>query len=863
MPADKKLPPPDSELERLRVRNEELAFRLEEAEETLRAIREGEVDALIVSGSRGEQVFSLAGSDSVYRRIVETMAEAAFTATPDGTILFCNAQFGQLVGRPLEQIVGRRVQELAAPDADAADALLIAACDEPARGRLVLSDAQGQPVPVHVAANRLDQPDGSSICLVAADLRELESSTELIQQLRRQQEALRASEERFRRVFENAATGIAITDWQGHFEHCNQAYCELLGYTQEELRQREFTSLIHPDDRPADLAVTQRLKAGEVPFFQIENRYVRKDGDVVWVHKYVSVLDDAAGDPAHVLAMVTDVTERKLAEEALRASEERFRVMFEGHRAVMLLIEPHTGAIVDANAAAVAFYGHSRQRLRSMRIEQINQLPPEEVAARRRQALSLGNNQFVFPHRFADGRLRWVEVYSSPVTIQGRPMLFSVIHDVTARHEAEEALKAAKENLEVLVQERTSELSRTVDTLQEEVERRLAAESHLRMRSEQLRALASELTLAEQRERRRLAEMLHDNLQQLLVGAKFRLTRLGRTGDAEVRRASDEVQDLLDESIECSRTLTGELSPPILHQAGLSPALGWLVVWMQQRHALAVELQTDESAEPRSEEVRVLLFQSARELLFNVVKHAKVNKARMRLRRAGEQIELAVSDDGVGFDPSAVIPRAGRPGGFGLFSIRERLDLLGGRLEIDSAPGGGSRFRMLVPDRVSAAAAAAAPPTLADVRISSVAAPQDAQAAARQAIRVMLVDDHVVVRQGLSFVLREEPDMAIVAEASDGLRQVVCEAFGASGRRSPPSAPTLQARVWKPPTAGSVVPDAARQRCRNSSRVPSVFHCRWFTQWRSLGRDSPSPSRLASSAIGSSGATAPVSRSIR
>jgi len=138
------------------------------------------------------------------------------------------------------------------------------------------------------------------------------------------------------------------------------------------------------------------------------------------------------------------------AEEALRASEERFRVLFEGHRAVMLVIEPESGQILDANAAATRFYGYSREQLRAMRIEQINQLPPEEVAAERHRAVDDGKEVFTFPHRLASGEVRIVEVYSTSVAIDGRPTLFSIIHDVTARKQAEEALRESETRFDSL-----------------------------------------------------------------------------------------------------------------------------------------------------------------------------------------------------------------------------------------------------------------------------------------------------------------------------------------------------------------------------------------------------------------------------
>ena len=149
----------------------------------------------------------------------------------------------------------------------------------------------------------------------------------------------------------------------------------------------------------------------------------------------------------YLLTTVEDIHARRSAEAALRESEERFRTLFEGHGAVMLLMEPDSGQILDANAAAARFYGYSREQLRAMHIEQINQLPPEEVAAERRRAADGDKDAFSFPHRLASGEVRMVEVYSTPVTIEGQPTLFSIIHDVTARKQAEKALEQARDTL--------------------------------------------------------------------------------------------------------------------------------------------------------------------------------------------------------------------------------------------------------------------------------------------------------------------------------------------------------------------------------------------------------------------------------
>jgi PAS domain S-box-containing protein len=140
---------------------------------------------------------------------------------------------------------------------------------------------------------------------------------------KRSEEAMRVSETRFRAIFENAATGIAITDWQGRFLQCNPAYCKLIGYTNEELGQINFSDLILPDDHAGNLAEIRRLKDKELSSFEIENRYVRKDGEVVWVRKSVSLLHDQEDQPPHILALITDVTERRHMEAALLEADRR------------------------------------------------------------------------------------------------------------------------------------------------------------------------------------------------------------------------------------------------------------------------------------------------------------------------------------------------------------------------------------------------------------------------------------------------------------------------------------------------------------------------------------------------------------
>ena len=257
-------------------------------------------------------------------------------------------------------------------------------------------------------------------------------------------------------------------------------------------------------------------------------------------------------------------------------------------------------------------------------------------------------------------------------------LLARAIRYATERKRAEAAVRQARDELEERVAQRTAQLQQ---------------------RAHQLRALAARLARAEELERRRLSQFLHDHLQQLIVAAKVSVGAVrGQMGDPAHREALRQVEELLAQTLSASRSLTAELSPPILYDQGLGAALDWLGQEIQSKHGLEVCVQAEAEAEPAGDEVRTLLFQAVRELLFNVVKHARVKQAQLHMSRtAGDQVEIVVADDGVGFNSDAVWAEAASAGGFGLFGIRERLEPLGGRVEVDSTPGRGTRISLRIP----------------------------------------------------------------------------------------------------------------------------------------------------------------------
>jgi DNA-binding NarL/FixJ family response regulator len=289
----------------------------------------------------------------------------------------------------------------------------------------------------------------------------------------------------------------------------------------------------------------------------------------------------------------------------------------------------------------------------------------------------------------------------------------------------------------------------------------------LEQRTSELADLAVQATQAEQRERRRLARLLHDHLQQLLVAANMRLSLAIQSPPSGQREIFDQVEQLITQAIEASRSLTTQLSPPILYDAGLVPALQWLARRMQEDHDLLARIHADHAPSIMHDDLRALIFEVVRELLFNIVKHADVKTADVHVSEPAEgTVRIVVQDTGRGFDPALLRSGADR---FGLFSIRQRIHLLNGRFEIDSAPGRGTQVNLELP--VPTAAAPVDEPPAGDG--SADAAPhRDAPRLAGPRIRVILADDHEILRKGLAGLIGGQPDMEVVAEASNGAEAV-------------------------------------------------------------------------------------------
>jgi PAS domain S-box-containing protein len=297
----------------------------------------------------------------------------------------------------------------------------------------------------------------------------------------------------------------------------------------------------------------------------------------------------------------------------------------------------------------------------------------------------------------------------------------------------------------------------------------------LEERSVQLARLASELTMSAQRERRRLAEALHDHLQQLLVGARMQMHSLLSADSKRRDHRLEQIYELLGEALAASRSVILDLAPPV--PLARDPMMGfrWLARDMRRRHHLQVRLSLPKRLPPMAEGILVLLFTAGRELLLNVAKHSGVLEARMRLSVDALRVNLTISDRGRGF-PRSTLLQGRHPQAFGLFSIRERAELLGGDLLLEAAPDGGARVTLCLP--LVPAPAEAAPPESTRPPPARTSRKQRPPAAPRGSgpapIRLVFADDHHSIRHAIVSLVRSQPGFQVVGEASDGEEAIAC-----------------------------------------------------------------------------------------
>ena len=538
-----------------------------------------------------------------------------------------------------------------------------------------------------------------------------------VTQRRWAEEALRESEQNFRSLFETIHDCIFVIDETGTILEVNQEVVRRLGYQKTELLGAHILQ-VHPLDLQAKATeVLSKIFQGEADFCDVP--IMAKDGTLIQVETIVT--KGRWGDREVFFGISRDITERQRAEERLREEYSSRKGIIE--RAAEGLCVCHATAeypnvkFTVWNDRMIEITGYSMEEINRLGCYQTLYPDPEtrEKARLRMEHMRQGNDLHSEEWEItrADGEKRILNISTSQlITSDNMVHTMALILDVTERQQAEEALRKSHQELEHRVAERTAELFRINQELRVEVAERRRAEGELQQYKDQLeklveertaelvkvnkrlRALGSELTLAEERERRRLAAHLHDHVGQLLALVKIKLGEGLRKSPTDISNHSvREALELIDQVIQFTRSLTFELSLTVLYDLGLGAAIEWLGEQFQKQYDLQIKVIREGPENLLDDAAGVLLFRIVRELLTNVLKHAQANQVLITLQSTGEHIHLQVADNGIGFDRSKVSMFSG----FGLFNIQERLGDLGGYLDLQTVPGKGTSAAIVVP----------------------------------------------------------------------------------------------------------------------------------------------------------------------
>jgi len=471
-------------------------------------------------------------------------------------------------------------------------------------------------------------------------------------------DALRANKIRLDLAVE--ATGIGIWDYDVITGHAvwDKRWVEMLGFTLEELTPEggNWLNLLHPDDKDRATTLLAQHLADDQVNYDLDFRLKCKSGAWKWINTRGKVVQrDENGCAQRVIGTHLDISRRKQADAALRESEERFKTLVTNTEEIVYMIAKD-GTFLLSEGKGLEKLGLKPGQIVGKSVFEMYKDYPEMLAAMRK-AFS-GESVIIEVHVEGIYFRNW---YTAHINVEGEIIgLMGLSINITEQKLAEKKLHDYQQRL---------------------------------------RALASELTLTEERERRNIALDLHDQVGQSLAVMRMQLAMAQKeSGSRKVAAILDEVSGALRTAIQDTRHVITDLNSPLIVELGLAAAISeWLTERIGKRYGLETQFIDDGDPKPLNEDTETILFRSTRELLTNVVKHANANRVSISLQRRDSTIRIVVEDDGVGLTDSRHPDKDTAESGFGLFSIRERMSDIGGSLEIESHPGRGVRAILTAP----------------------------------------------------------------------------------------------------------------------------------------------------------------------
>ncbi len=578
----------------------------------------------------------------------------------DGIIKYANPRFERMFGYDPGEMVGKHVAIVNAPTAQTPEgtkAAIVGILRETEEWHEEIENVKkdGTRFWCQADVSLFDHPEFGRVGVSV--------HTDITDRKRAEEQLARAGQ-RWQDTFDAIDDMVMVVDSDHRVLQCNRAVRECFG--ELDLGSSRCFELFHGTREPLPgCPGVCALATGEPA--HVEERGPAGEGRWYDIHVYpVKNEEGAVREAVHISK---DITDRKRAEEALRQRThdlgERVKELSCLYR-LATLVEQRDVRLGDVLQGLVDIMPPAWQY-------------PEVTCAR----ITFEGTTFSTANFRESARRQ-----TAAVSVHGEAAGEMTVCYLEEEPAADEGPFLAEER--TLIDALAERLGRTVE--------RIRAEEDLSADRERLRSLASELSLAEERERRRIAVGLHDNVTQDLIATAALLAQCPeRMTEPRCAKCRDGVQELLAKAIRDVRTLTFELGSPILYELGLEAALEELVEEFQEKHGIRSEFEDDGKAKPLGPDLGALVFRAVRELLVNVVKHAKADKSAVSVKRDDEGLKVVVEDDGIGFDTAEAVHAAAEHGGFGLFGIRERLEYLGGGMRLESEPGRGARITLVVP----------------------------------------------------------------------------------------------------------------------------------------------------------------------
>lgn len=613
---------------------------------------------------RAEQL-AMEGSDFL-RCLYERAHFGIVQIASDGNVRWANIALCRMLGYTQEELCGKALEEIVLPDTCSHHISLLRKLLSDGFGHFEIEERflhhKGFAVSAIVKSLVVNRNGPESYCTnIVRDINEtgamnhewmLASTTDMTERNRALQ-SLQESEERFRTIFNDAPTGMALTSTSGRFIFVNKALCDFLGYGRNELSAKDLLAITHSEDREPTLSELQRMESGDDRNSTVETRYVHKNGQVLWGDVRRSLIrDSGTKKPRYIVSQIVDITERKRMEQSLRETEVRFQIIADSAPVLIWMADPDKKRTYF-NRRWLEFTGRSLEEERGD--SWMEGVHPQDLSNVREIYSNSFDRRVPFNLSYrikrADGEYRW-------------------LLDTGAPRFDPDGLFAGY-----------------IGSCIDDTDRRMAEDV--------LRNISRRLIEAQENERKRIARELHDDINQRLAMLAIELQQLDSAPVFHTKR-HERIERLLKRTMEISsdlQALSHELHSVTLEHLGVAAAMRGFCNDLARHQKVKIEFTERGLPGTVPPDIALALLRVLQEGVHNAVKHSGVRKLQAELIGRPGQIQLAIRDLGVGFDPE----QAAKSVGLGLLSIRERILPFGGTLAITSKPKQGTELLVCVP----------------------------------------------------------------------------------------------------------------------------------------------------------------------